>query len=129
MPSFGRWLRAKIKISADLPGLGILLEIPASMFTVPQRSVALLIGIGLIDLIATSILHAKGLIVELNPVMRVFIERGEWLFALVKGLTLVLAGVVMWRHIKKNPKFVNQMALIGSGAYVFIWSVWFFGTM
>ncbi len=99
------------------------------MFTVPQRSVALLIGIGLIDLIATSILHAKGLIVELNPVMRVFIERGEWLFALVKGLTLVLAGVVMWRHIKKNPKFVNQMALIGSGAYVFIWSVWFFGTM
>ncbi len=99
------------------------------MFTVPKRNIALLLGIGLIDLIATAVLHAKGMIVELNPVMRVFIERGEWLFALVKGLTLVLAGVVMWNHAKKNPKFVSQVALMGSGAYVFIWSIWFFGSM
>ncbi len=41
---------------------------------VPNRAILLLMSIGLIDLFATAILHAQGRIVELNPLMRPFIE-------------------------------------------------------
>ncbi len=81
--------------------------------------------IGFIDLVATAVLHSQGLIVELNPLMRPLIESGEWLFAIVKGFTLVLAWLVMANHAKKNLVFVRQACLIGSFAYVGIWCTWF----
>lgn len=83
--------------------------------------------IGVVDLVMTSVLHAQGRIVELNPLMRVFIERSEWLFALVKGATLVIAYVTMRNHAKHNPQFVRNACLVGSAAYVMIWCAWFFG--
>lgn len=94
-----------------------------TVFVLP--SLGLLIGIGLLDLVVTAVLHAQGLIVELNPLMRVFIERSEWLFALVKGATLLAAFVVMRKHAKKNPEFVRSACLWGSAAYISIWSFWF----
>ncbi|MGV3617003.1 MAG: DUF5658 family protein [Fimbriimonas sp.] len=83
--------------------------------------------IGTVDLVATAVLHAQGKIVELNPVMKVFIERSEWLFAFVKGMTLLVAFLTMRAYAKKNRQFVHRACLAGSAAYVTIWTVWFFG--
>lgn len=91
------------------------------------HSLFLLMAIGTVDLIATAVLHAQGQIVELNPVMRVFIERSEWLFAVVKGATLIVAFIAMKSYAKHNAKFVNRACMIGSIAYVGIWCGWFFG--
>ena len=93
----------------------------------PTKSLLLLILIGLIDLISTAILHKCGLIVEMNPLMRVFIERSEWGFAAVKALTLVAAWYVMSRYAKHNRPFVRSACLWGSAAYVTIWLSWFMG--
>ena len=98
------------------------------MVSMPIRSLALLMAIGIIDLITTAVLHAQGMITELNPVMRVFIDRSEWLFVLAKGATLVAAFWVMWNHLKKNPEFVQKACLWGSGAYVALWCSWFFSS-
>jgi hypothetical protein len=89
----------------------------------------LLMAIGFIDLVATALLHRYGLIVELNPLMRPLIERSEWLFAVVKGGTLVTAWIMMARYASANLAFVRKVCLAGSGAYVTIWTVWFFGAM
>ena len=93
----------------------------------PTRSVAFLLSIGLVDLISTAVLHRQGLIVELNPLMRVFIEQSEWLFAFVKGLTLGAAwGALAW-YARTDKNFVNKASTVGSLAYVLIWCSWFFG--
>lgn len=84
-------------------------------------------AIGMIDLVATALLHSRGMIVELNPVMKVFIERSEWLFAVVKGATLVAAFVTMQSYATRNRVFVQKAAYAGSFAYLFIWTTWFFG--
>jgi len=91
----------------------------------PTRALLLLMSIGLIDLVATAMLHSRGLIVELNPAMRPFIERSEWLFAFVKGSSLVLAWAAMAWYAKTNLNFVRQACLWGSAAYLGVWLVWF----
>lgn len=96
-----------------------------AVFPVPM--LAVLMAIGLVDLIVTAVLHAYGLIVELNPIMKPLIESSEWLFAFVKGLSLVGAWYVMWKHAKINAQFVNRAAMVGSAVYVAIWCGWFFG--
>ena len=91
----------------------------------PTRALGLLMLIGIIDLVSTAWMHANGQIVELNPLMRVFIERSEWLFALVKGLTLVAAwGALAW-YCKYNRKFVRNACFIASLAYAAVWTSWF----
>lgn len=82
-------------------------------------------AIGFTDLIATAVLHSQGLIVELNPIMRPLIERNEWLFAAVKGATLLLAYFVMAKYCQTHREFVRRAALAGSLAYAVIWTVWF----
>jgi len=93
----------------------------------PSWSVALLLTIGLVDLIVTAVLHRQGLIVELNPLMAFFITRSEWLFAFVKGLTLGAAWMALAWYAKTDKKFVSRASLAGSVAYVGIWCFWFFG--
>jgi hypothetical protein len=91
----------------------------------PTRMLGLLMAIGFIDLVATAYLHSRGLIVELNPVMKPIIESSEFLFALVKGMTLVLAWVVMAKHAQKNLVFVRKVCLVGAIVYLGIWTTWF----
>lgn len=95
----------------------------------PSRSLGILLIIGFTDLILTAWLHYQGMIVELNPIMRVLIERSEWLFAFVKGGTLVLAWIVMSRYAKTNRIFVRNMCLAGACAYLFIWTTWFLASL
>lgn len=81
--------------------------------------------IGVIDLISTAVLHARGEIVELNPVMRPFINHSEWEFAFAKGLTLGIGWVLLRRYAGSSPKFVRNVCLAGCAAYVGIWTVGF----
>gem|GEM_PF-1383723 len=93
----------------------------------PTKSMIALLAIGIIDLISTAVLHSKGLIVELNPLMRGFIEHSEWLFVFVKGLTIGVAwGTMVW-YAQQNRHFVNKACTWGSIAYVGVWTTWFFG--
>src|SRR5450631_1833472 len=91
----------------------------------PTRAIALILAIGLIDLVTTAWLHANGLIVEMNPLMRCVIDRSEWLFILIKGMTLVAGWLMLARYAKSNVKFVRVACLCGSLAYLSIWLIWF----
>jgi hypothetical protein len=82
-------------------------------------------SIGFIDLVVTAVLHQKGLIVELNPVMKPIIEQSEWLFVAVKGMTLLLAWAVMVRFFETHRDFVRKASMAGALAYSGIWLVWF----
>ncbi len=62
----------------------------------------------------------------MNPIMRIFIDRSEWLFAAVKGGTLLLSWYVLARYAKTNLQFVRKACLIGSSCYVCLWISWFF---
>ena len=92
---------------------------------VPTRSLLLLVGIATLDLVVTAWLHAQGRIVEMNPLMRGLIEQSEWLFALVKGATIALTWAALVWYGRQNVRFVRNASLIGSAAYVTIWTVWF----
>lgn len=94
----------------------------------PTPALGLLLAIGVVDLLSTAYLHRAGLIVELNPLMRVFISRSEWLFAFVKGLTLGGAWGAMAWYARQDRPFVHRAALVGSVAYVVLWCAWFFGS-
>ncbi len=83
-------------------------------------------AIGVLDLLSTALLHRAGLIVEMNPLMRVFILRSEWLFAFVKGLTLGGAWGAMAWYARQDLRFVHRIALAGSAAYLALWLAWFF---
>lgn len=93
----------------------------------PTRALLLLMGIGIVDLISTAVLHHHGLIVELNPLMRPLIEQSEWLFVAVKGMTLLLAWIVMAKNFNTHRDFVRTAATAGACAYVGIWLIWFIG--
>jgi hypothetical protein len=95
----------------------------------PTRTLAVLLLIGTVDLVLTAILHANGLIIELNPLMRPLLERSEWLFALVKGGTMLIAWATMAAYAQVNLAFVRRACLVGSIAYVGIWCAWFFSSV
>lgn len=92
---------------------------------VPTRALALLLFIGFADLVSTAILHSHGMIQEVNPVMRVFIDQSEWLFVFVKGATLVGSWYVLAKYAKTNLAFVRKACWFGSGVYMFLWISWF----
>lgn len=92
---------------------------------VPSRAIYLLLGIGLLDLITTAVLHAQGKIQELNPLMKPLIEQSEWLFVLVKGATLVAAAIGLIWYGRQNREFVRKACILGSFAYLMVFTVWF----
>lgn len=96
---------------------------------IPTRAILLFIGIGLIDLVTTAVLHAHGRIVELNPLMRIFIEQSEWLFVLVKGFSLIGGWIVLAWYAQHNLEFVKKASIWGSLAYLFVWLAWFIGSI
>lgn len=91
----------------------------------PTKSIGLLMAIGFLDLISTAWLHARGEIVEVNPLMRLFIEHSEWTFAVVKATTLIVAWVVMARYARQNLEFVRRACAYGSISYLAVWTIWF----
>lgn len=92
---------------------------------VPSRALLVLMLVGIVDLVSTAWMHANGQIVELNPLMRAFINQSEWLFAAVKGLTLIAAWAALAWYWKYNRQFVRVACMIGTVAYVTVWTCWF----
>lgn len=90
----------------------------------PSRALGLLMLVGFLDLVVTAVLHAQGRIVELNPLMRPLIEQSEWLFAFVKGSTLVGAWIVMAWYARHNLGFVRKACTLGAGVYLIVWVGW-----
>ncbi len=72
-------------------------------------------------------MHQRGLIVELNPLMRPLIERSEALFAAVKGATLLAAWLVMRRLYPTHGRFIDSACLGGSAVYLVVWFAWMAG--
>lgn len=105
----------KIEISAE--------HVRKSVF--PTRALVLLLLIGFVDLLMTAILHANGMVVEMNPLMRPLIEQSEWLFAVVKSMTLIAAWLALAWYAKQNLGFVRKVCLLSSALYLIIWSAWF----
>ena len=91
----------------------------------PTWGLALLLGIGFIDLVSTAVLYSHGQIVELNPIMRPLLEHSAWAFVVVKGITLVGCWYVMRRYWEQNAEFVRKACFGGSAAYLLLWIVWF----
>ncbi len=91
----------------------------------PTRALGLLLLIGVFDMVTTAWLHSHGLIAEMNPLMRVLIERSELLFILVKGGTLVVAWYLMVQYSKSHLEFVRTSCLLGSVVYGGVWLTWF----
>ena len=87
----------------------------------PTRALGLFLLIGFTDLVVTAVLHSRGMIVEVNPIMKFFIDRSEWLFAVVKGLSLVGGWVALAWYARTNLPFVRKVSYVGSAAYVTIW--------
>ena len=94
----------------------------------PSRSILLLMAIGFVDLFTTAWLHARGQIVELNPLMRPLIEQSEWLFVGVKALTLLAAWTAMAMYARSNRPFIRLVCVAGSIVYVAVWTIWFMGS-
>lgn len=82
-------------------------------------------AIGFLDLISTAALHHMGLIREMNPVMRMFLQNGELPFIIVKSATLGIAWYALATYAKRDLNFVRKAAFCGSFAYATIWAVWF----
>lgn len=91
----------------------------------PSRALLALVLVATLDLVTTAVLHHHGYITELNPLMRPLIERSEWLFAAVKGATIVSVYLVMRWYGTTNRRFVRRASLAGVAAYVVIWALWF----
>jgi hypothetical protein len=91
----------------------------------PSRGIPLLVGIGFIDLVTTAWLYHRGMIQEMNPLMRVLLEHGEWPFVLVKGLTIAFTWIALAKYTAQNPRFVRSACLFGALAYVALWGAWF----
>lgn len=87
----------------------------------PTRALGLFLLIGFTDLVLTAVLHAKGLATEVNPIMNYFISKSEWLFAVVKGATLVLGWITLAWYARTNLAFVRRVAYAGSAAYLGLW--------
>lgn len=92
----------------------------------PTRSLVIFLMIGMFDMITTAWLHAHGMIIELNPLMRTALAYGEGYFVLIKGLTLAALWIVMVHHSQKDLRFVSRACTVGAFAYVGLWCVWFF---
>ena len=86
----------------------------------PTRALGLLLLIGGLDLVVTIVLNAQGRIEEANPLMAPVLANGAGAFVLVKGLTLVLAWLLLARHAEVDLRGVRRACLGGSALYVAI---------
>jgi len=112
-------LTTRAELSRHFGRFGTILAFPSVVRALfPTRALAALLAIGLLDLVATAILHAQGQIEELNPVMAPVIAGGEWRFVAVKSATLAFAWLILARRAKDAPTQVRRACLWGCAAYL-----------
>ena len=80
----------------------------------PSRALALLLGIGLLDLVATALLSARGLVEERNPAMAPLLAHGVAPFVAVKTATLLAAWLLL---VRQERRTMRRACLWGSALY------------
>lgn len=87
---------------------------------------ALLIAVGLADLLSTLFWLKTGQAIEVNPVMAAVLHAGLGAFILVKLSTLAAyVGVVEWYRRRRNPAFARLVGSITLFGYVGIYAICF----
>jgi uncharacterized membrane protein len=87
---------------------------------------ALLIAVGLADLLSTLFWLRTGQAIEMNPVMAAVLHAGLGAFILVKLSTLVAyVSVVEWYRRHRNPAFARLVGSITLIGYVGIYAISF----
>jgi len=89
----------------------------------PSRAIVLLMSIGFLDLFSTAWLNHQHMIEEMNPLMRILLNNGEWPFVVVKGLTLLVTWIALVHYAKENLPFVRKVCLAGSALYLALWFI------
>lgn len=85
-------------------------------------SFSVLLFVGISDLILTSWLSSRGLIVEFNPLMRHLLQQGEATFVAVKALSLLVAWCVLAVHARRDRETVMRCCSVTVLAYLCFWS-------
>ena len=87
---------------------------------------AILLAVGLADLLTTLFWLTTGRAVEVNPIMAAVLRAGVWPFVITKLSTLVaFVGVVEWYRRRRNPVFARVVGNITLIGYVGIYAVAF----
>jgi len=87
---------------------------------------AVLLAIGLADLLTTLFWLAAGRAIEVNPIMAALLRLGIWPFVIGKLGTLVAyVGVVEWYRRRRNPVFARLVGNITLFGYIGIYTVSF----
>jgi hypothetical protein len=90
----------------------------------PNRGLALLMFAGLLDLATTLYWHSKGMMTEMNPLMRPFLEGGVLGFAAIKFVTLAALWLAVVLYSDRNPNFCRKACTLGAAGYVVLWTTW-----
>lgn len=102
-------------------------EPDAKRIPMPPFPVVLLIGIAILDLLSTTILHSFELIEEMNPLMRPLLEIHPALFVIVKMATILAAFLGLQWYRRHDERFVRIAAGWGAATYSIIWIGWCIG--
>jgi hypothetical protein len=87
---------------------------------------AVLLALGLADLLTTLFWLATGQAVEVNPIMAAILRLGVWPFVLTKVGTLVAyVGVLEWYRRRRNPVFARVAGNITLIGYIAIYAISF----
>lgn len=83
----------------------------------------ILIGICVLDMLATLYLICNHLATEQNPIMAFFINKSPWLFALVKLANIFALVVALEIYYKKNPKIARFALRWSIGLYLGLYTI------
>lgn len=87
---------------------------------------AMLIIVGLADLLSTMFWLKTGQAVEVNPMMAALLQAGLGVFVLVKLSTLVAyVGVMEWYRRRRNPAFARVVGSVTLFGYLGIYAISF----
>ena len=87
---------------------------------------ALLIAVGLADLLSTLFWLRTGQAIEMNPVMAAVLHAGLGAFIFVKISTLVAyVGVIEWYRRRRNPAFARLVGSVTLFGYLGIYIIAF----
>jgi hypothetical protein len=97
---------------------------PLTFIMLPANAV--LLAVGLADLLTTLFWLATGRAIEVNPIMAAVLRLGVWPFVITKlGTLAAYVGVMEWYRRRRNPVFAHVVGNITLIGYVGIYAISF----
>lgn len=95
-----------------------------SLHVLPANAV--LLAVGLADLVSTVFWVSTGRAVEVNPIMAAVLRLGIWPFVAAKLSTLAAyVGVLEWYRRRRNPVFARLVGNLTLSCYIAVYAVSF----